>query len=428
MYDRQVMPLLLLVNLVVGCGSASPAGSDGGHHRPQDGAIPALDSGVPADSAPPGIDSGTSSGGFACTTGTLLSGYPEHDSVEGVHANEGDPLRGVEGRPLGWRELAFVGERIVTIVGQEVWTSDLGAAAPTVHRIAGVDSTSQSLLDGPCAGARFANLQDVAVDSEGSLYVMDQTGNAVLKITDPFDDAACAVHFWAGTSADTTGITPDTPPNVGEVDGPGADARFALPSRMAIDDADNLYVWDAGNASVRKIANDASHTVSTLTELDSADVIVDSMVVLHGVLYLFQHETAGETFLQSVDLASGAKADVLRGRADVFGFSSSDSLQNGGMATDGVDLFVYFKGLVFLVTIYGEVTHVAGDEGARSTIEFDVGYDPAVPHAALDLQLATRDQFATAGAGSWLGIDARGDLYFVGSVSDPYVEKIECGR
>lgn len=50
--------------------------------------------------------------------------------------------------------------------------------------------------------------------------------------------------------------------------------------------AAELHVWDEGNASVRKIASDASHTVSTLTDLDSADVVVDSMVVLDGALYV----------------------------------------------------------------------------------------------------------------------------------------------
>ena len=421
-------PLLFLVLAsLAGCDS-HPTPEDSGTPPGTDAALPpGTDGGVGVDATSPGTDSGTPPGEFACTTGTLLAGFPEFDAEVGVHANEGDPLRGVEGRPLGWREVIFVGTRIVTVVGREVWTSDLAAASPTVHRLAGLDGAGQELLDGPCSGARFANLQDLAADSEGSLYVMDQTGNAMLKITDPFNDASCAVHFWAGTSVDTPGITPTSPPNVGNTEGPGLSAQFALPGRLAIDGANNLYVWDEGNSSIRKIANDADHTVSTLTALPT-DPIVDSMLVLGARLYLFAHDATGDTSIEAVDLTGGGRADIIRGRADLFEFSSSDSLQNGGLATDGTDLFVYFKGLIFRVTLAGEITHVAGDPDVRSTIEFDSSYDPAVPHSAFDLQLANRDQFATAGAGSWLAMDANDDLYFVGSVLDPYVQRIECGR
>src|SRR5690606_19553479 len=139
-------------------------------------------------------------------------------------------------------------------------------------------------------------------------------GNAILKITDPFS-ASCTVHFWAGTSVDTTDITPDTPPNVGNTDGPGLSAQFALPLRLAIDGDDNLYVYDEGNGTIRKIANDASHTVSTLTAVTSgtSEVIMDATVVLGNVLYVYAHDTSGEVFIQAVDVATGATSEILRG-------------------------------------------------------------------------------------------------------------------
>lgn len=432
MNGRNTLRLLVLLSLA-GC-SSSPAPDDGGTPPDTDGATPMADGGPGTDSSTPGTDGGTPPTGFSCTTGSLFAGHPVFDADPGVHANDGDPLTGVEGRPLGWREIIFVGNRLVTVVGREVWTSDLSAATPIVHRVAGLDSGGQSLLDGPCAQARFANLQDVAADSEGSLFVMDQTANAVLKITDPFDDALCTVHFWAGTSADTTGIVFSDPPNVGNTEGPGLSAQFALPGRLAIDANDNLYVWDSGNSSIRKIADDTDHTVSTLAQVESntggrpQEVIVDSMVVRGGLLYMFEHDTANELFLESVDLATGAKADVLRGGPEVFGLSPSDSLQMGGLATDGTDLFVYFKGLVYLVTPAGNITHIAGDESVGSASDFTSGYDSAAPHPALGMQLPNRDQYSTTGAPSWLVIDDNDDLYFIGQVRDPYVQRIECSR
>ena len=71
---------------------------------------------------------------------------------------------------------------------------------------------------------------------------------------------------------------------------------------------------------------------------------------------------------------------------------------------------------------------MAGDVDMRLTLEFELGYDPNVSHPANEVQLANRQQFSTAGADSWLAIDDNDDIYFTGSVLDPYVEKISCGR
>ncbi|HEY8429885.1 MAG TPA: hypothetical protein VIL20_15985 [Sandaracinaceae bacterium] len=430
MNGRALLPCLLLLSGLA-CGSPDPADPDGGSvPQPDSGGSSDPDSGTspdPDSGTMPDPDSGTSPTGFRCTTGAIFSGHPLYDSEVGARANDGDPLAGVPGRPLLWRQVVFVGTHIVTVTGREVWASDLSAASPTLKRIAGREGGGQALLDGPCSEARFANLQDLVADSEGSLYVMDQTGNAILKITDPFG-SSCTVHYWAGTSVDTTEITPDTPPNVGNTDGPGLSAQFALPRSLAIDGDDNLYAYDEGNGTIRKIANDASHTVSTLAPVQSGSsaVIMDAMVVLGNVLYVYAHDTAGEVFLQAIDVATGATSEILRGRADLFGLSGS--LRAGGMTTDGIDLFVYFNGGIFRVTTGGEIEHVAGDVDVRSNIEFQPGYDPAVPHPAFELQLATVSQYTTAGAHSWLGMDENDDIYFVGHVDDPYVVRIECER
>jgi hypothetical protein len=175
---------------------------------------------------------------------------------------------------------------------------------------------------------------------------------------------------------------------------------------------------------LRKIAADAAHTVSTFAPQGEQ---IDSMIVLGNRLYLYERSSS-ETMIESIDLATAARTDVIRGGAEIFGFSSSDSLQNGGLATDGTDLFVYFKGLVFRVTLAGQVEHVAGFDGLRSTIEFEGDYDPSISHPALETQLPSRGQFATAGADSWLAVDADQDIYFIGSMLDPYVVRFECGR
>ena len=422
--------IIAVLTALAGCNGGTNGSDAGPTPNGDSGNPPGTDTGVPGtDTGVPSHDTGTPVTGFHCTTGTLVSGFPNFDADPGVHATEGDPLAGIQGHPLGWREVVFVGNHIATVVGEEVWSVDLSAASPTVHRVAGLDSAQQSLADGPCASARFANLQDIEATSDGNLFVMDQTGNAILRITHPFDAAMCNVEYWAGTSTDTPDITPDTPPNVGNTNGAGASAQFALPGRMAIDSSGNLYVWDEHNASIRKVANDAMHTVSTFAPIvdGTHDVLVDGMTVMGSSVYIYAHDTGTDMFVQGFTLAAGTMTEIVRGQADIFGFDSTDSLQQGGITTDGTDLFVYFKGGIFVIASNGTATRIAGDESLRSTIEFDSTYDPMVSHPALMTQLANRSQYGTAGADSWLQFNA-GHLYFVGSVLDPYVERFDCSR
>ncbi|MBK6998749.1 MAG: hypothetical protein IPH35_01805 [Rhodoferax sp.] len=80
----------------------------------------------------------------------------------------------------------------------------------------------------------------LAVDAQGAVYFT--LGNAVLK------------------------LPPDGSPSVfagdlvvaGAIDGVGAAARFAAPVGLAFDTADNLYVADSGNHTVRRIGQDGT--------------------------------------------------------------------------------------------------------------------------------------------------------------------------
>ncbi|MGE0792271.1 MAG: hypothetical protein AB7S26_41745 [Sandaracinaceae bacterium] len=440
MNGRRMLCLVLCLGLA-GCddGTSGTDGGggdrDGGGTNTDGGGMTGNDGGMTgSDGGMTGTDGGGGPTGFTCTDGILFAGHPDYDSDVGNRAMEGDPLSGVINQPMLYRELVFLDRHMVTVTGQEVWSSDLNASSPVVHRLAGREASGQSLADGACADARFANLQDLAVDSSGAIFVMDQTANAVLRITDPFG-AGCAVSYWAGTSVDTPDITPSSPPNVGNAEGPGLSAQFALPRRMAIDSNDNLYVWDEGNVSIRKIANDASHTVSTFVDVESTydgraqDVIVDAMSALGDELFLYEHDTAGQVILEAFNLATGAHRDLFRNRADGFPDAPYGSIQPGGMTTDGVDLFLYYKGSVYRVSSSsGAMTIIAGDNSVMYTSDFEGGFDPSMSHPALETQLPTRDQFSTAGAGSWLGIDENDDLYFTGSVLDPYIMRLGCGR
>lgn len=91
-------------------------------------------------------------------------------------------------------------------------------------------------LDGPAAVAQFSFLQGIAVDPAGNVYVT--TAGTVRKIS-----SNGMVSTFAGVGY-----------NEGSNDGPGAGARFNQPHGLAADRAGNIYVADTGNGTIRKIS------------------------------------------------------------------------------------------------------------------------------------------------------------------------------
>ena len=101
--------------------------------------------------------------------------------------------------------------------------------------------------DGTGTAATFNAPLGVAVDSAGNVYVADGSNNTIRKIT-----AAGLVSTLAGSSFGGSGY----------VNGTDTVARFSGPQGVAVDSTGNVYVADARNQSIRKIAPDGQ--VSTL--------------------------------------------------------------------------------------------------------------------------------------------------------------------
>src|SRR5258706_136928 len=92
-------------------------------------------------------------------------------------------------------------------------------------------------VDGDGAAASFNYPKGVASDSAGNIYVGDRENHTIRKVP-----PAGAVSTFAGR-----------PGIFGSADGAGAAARFNLPEGVATDSADNVYVADEGNNTIRKI-------------------------------------------------------------------------------------------------------------------------------------------------------------------------------
>ncbi len=103
--------------------------------------------------------------------------------------------------------------------------------------------------DGTGNQAQFRLPNSVAVDSVGNVYVADTGNNTIREITSN------------GTISTLAGVAGSH----GAADGIGGNARFWAPFGIAVDGAGNVYVADAANNTIRKIAPNG--VVSTLAGL-----------------------------------------------------------------------------------------------------------------------------------------------------------------
>jgi sugar lactone lactonase YvrE len=117
-------------------------------------------------------------------------------------------------------------------------------------RVATVAGTGvASGVNGLGSAATFVNPFGVAVDSAGTIYVTEQLGNRIRKITlkagaDPTLPANYTVSTLAGSS---TGLT-------GSTDGVGIAAKFNHPEGIAVTADGTLYVADASNFKIRRVS------------------------------------------------------------------------------------------------------------------------------------------------------------------------------
>lgn len=109
-----------------------------------------------------------------------------------------------------------------------------------VSTIAGVAGTNGS-SDGTGVNALFNHPDGIAVDTNGNLFVADTANSTIRKIT------PIGSNWVVNTIAGFPGIT-------GTNDGINSLARFANPQGIAVDIADNIYVADTTNNTIRKIA------------------------------------------------------------------------------------------------------------------------------------------------------------------------------
>jgi len=120
--------------------------------------------------------------------------------------------------------------------------------AGVVTTFAGLAGSTGS-ANGTGSAARFNGPAAVAIDSVGNIFVADTNNSTIRKIT-----PARVVSTFAGLAGST-----------GSANGTGSTARFSFPSALAADSANNIYVADTANSTIRKIT--PTRVVSTFAGL-----------------------------------------------------------------------------------------------------------------------------------------------------------------
>lgn len=108
----------------------------------------------------------------------------------------------------------------------------------TARTIAGSDQVGDG---GVATAALLAQVQGVAVDGAGNIYVADADGQRVRKVAANGLISTVAGDGHAGFSGDG---------------GPAASARLNTPYGVAVDRAGNVYIADLGNARVRRVSRE----------------------------------------------------------------------------------------------------------------------------------------------------------------------------
>ena len=242
-------------------------------------------------------------------------------------------------------------------------TIRLLTTAGTVTTLAGQAGLAGS-ADGTNGAARFDEPTGLAVDAASNVYVADYANSTLRKIT----PAASSPIWVVSTLAGKAGVT-------GFANGPGGSAVFSHPYGVAVDGAMNVYVSDYGNQLIRLI--DSNGVVSTYAGRLNTAGYKDALgtnalfdyptgIALDGATNLYVADAGNEVIRR---IAPGGATTTLAGTHAMAGSRDGNAAlfnnPQGVAASAGGFVFVAdtANNVIREITPGGEVTTVAGLAG-----------------------------------------------------------------
>ncbi|WP_206105479.1 InlB B-repeat-containing protein [Paenibacillus thalictri] len=120
-------------------------------------------------------------------------------------------------------------------------------ASGTISTVAGTGDSGYSGDGGPATAAKLNMPYSVAIDSSGNLYISDSQNNRIRKVDVTGTISTVAGAGGAGYSGDG---------------GIATAAQLNVPNGVAVDSSGNLYIADSRNLRIRRV--DSSGTISTV--------------------------------------------------------------------------------------------------------------------------------------------------------------------
>jgi sugar lactone lactonase YvrE len=198
--------------------------------------------------------------------------------------------------------------------------------AGNLLRVAGNAHAGYSGDGGPATSAQLSEPYGVAFDSSANLYIADSGNNRIRKVTPNGIISTVAGTGAAGYSGDA---------------GPATSAQLNFPVDVALDSAGNIYVADAYNQRVRKIANGIITTIAgDGTCCYSGDNGPATKAQLHQPDGLAV-DSAGNVYIADLGNSRVRKVSTAGTITTVAGSGSSGTAGDGGSATSAQLLNVW---------------------------------------------------------------------------------------
>ena len=307
-----------------------------------------------------------------------------------------------------------------TLYVSEVGNNTIRAVKPVgtswvVTTVAGLAGSPGS-VDGTNSAARFNFTVNVgglnyfgcgpAVDSAGNVYLPDAGNNTIRKIT------PVGTNWVVTTLAGKAGVA-------GSADGTNSDARFYLPTGLAVDTNGSIYVADGLNNTIRKVVQEGTNWVVTTLAgkagvAGSADG-TNSAARFNGPCYpgldsagnLYVPDVWNHTIRKVVQEGTNWVVTTLAGKAGVSG--SADGTNSAARFYWPVQVVVDSAGTLYDADSGSSTIRKITPDGTNWVVTTVAGV-AGVAGSTDGTGSAARFNFMT-GAGGAVAMDSAGKLY-----------------